>query len=158
MVKIVTDSTADLPPKVAQELKITIVPLYVHFGTEAYRDGVDLSIEEFYRKLASSKTLPTTSTPSPEAFAEVYNKLAEESDEIISIHISSKLSATYNVALLGRDMVKRGCRVEIMDSLSTSMGLGLLAISAAKEAQIGTNLEQIIAMLRQAIPRTHFLA
>jgi len=153
-VKIVTDSTADLPHKVAQELGIAVVPLYVRFGSEAYRDGVDLSTEEFYRKLASSKTLPSTAAPSPGEIAAVYDKLAEETDEILSIHLSSKYSATYEVALRAREQMKKTCRVEIIDSLSAIMGEGLMVTTAAQEAQAGASLEEIADMVKQALPKT----
>ena len=155
MVKIVTDSTSDIPPKIAQELGITVIPLYVRFGMEAYRDGVDLTTEEFYRKLASSKTLPTTATLSPGEIAQVYDKLAEETEEILSIHLSSKYSATYEVALRAREQMRKKCRVELIDSLSAIMGEGLIAILAAQEAQTGARLEEIISIVKQAIPKTH---
>ena len=95
-VKVVTDSTCDIPVTVAQELGITVVPLYVHFGAEAYRDGVDLSTEDFYRKLATDSAHPVTAAIPPVLLAELYDQLAQETDEIISIHLSSKLSATYD--------------------------------------------------------------
>ena len=155
MIKIVTDSASDIPAKVAEELGITIVPLYVRFGSEVYRDGVELSTEEFYRKLTSSRTLPTTAVPSPGEFAEVYDKLAEETDEILAIHLSSKFSAVYEVALQGKEQMKRKCRIEVIDSLSGTMGEGLIVISAAKEAQRGANLDQIADMVREAIPKAH---
>jgi len=98
-VKIVTDSVADLPPQVAEELGITIIPAYIRFGTETYRDGIDLTTEQFYRKLIQSKTFPFTAAPSPAVFAEVYDKLAKETDEILVITVSRKLSAMNDVAL-----------------------------------------------------------
>ena len=109
-VKIVTDSVSDLPPEVARELGITVVPLNVRFGEEVYRDGIDLTADEFYYKLANDKTLPVTSVPSPGAFAEAYDKLAEETDEILAVILSSRLSATYEVALQSIGLMKRKCR------------------------------------------------
>ena len=109
-VKIVTDSIADLPYQVARELGITVVPLNVRFGTEVYRDGVDLTAEQFYERLVHSKTLPVSSTPSPGSFAEAYDKLAEETDEILVITLSSKLSATHEVALESIGLMKKKCR------------------------------------------------
>ncbi|MFC1924798.1 DegV family protein, partial [Chloroflexota bacterium] len=121
-VKIVTDSTSDIPPQVAQELGITVVPLYVHFGTDVYRDGIDLSAAEFYQKLVASKSLATTSTISPGEFAQICDDLSEQTDEILAIMISSKLSATCEVALQGRELRKRkDCRVEVIDSRLVSM-------------------------------------
>ena len=155
MVKIVTDSTSDLPPELVQKWGITVVPLKVRFGTLAYRDGVDLTTEEFYRKLVCSQTLPTTVAPSPADFSEVYDKLAEETDEILAITLSSKLSATYEAALRGKEQKKKDCRVEVIDSLTAAMALGLLVIAAAEEAQARASLEQIITLVRKAIPKTH---
>lgn len=155
MVKIVTDSASDIPPKVAKELGITIVPLYVRFGAEVYRDGVELSTEEFYRKLTSSRTLPTTAVPSPGEFAEVYDGVAEETDEILAIHVASKFSACYDVALKAKEMMKRKCRIEVIDSQSGVMGEGLIVIAGAKEAQSGANLEQVADTVRKAIPKAH---
>ena len=155
-VKIVTDSTADIPPQVAKELGIWVVPLYVHFGSEVYRDGVDLSAVEFYQKLKASKSLPTTASVSPNEFAQVCDRLAEQTDEILAIVISSKMSSTYDVVLQGKELRKRkDCRVEVIDSQLVLMALGLIVIAAAKEAQAGANLDQISDMVRRAIPKVH---
>ena len=94
-VKIVTDSVADLPSQVVGELGIAVVPLNVRFGTEVYRDGIDLTAEQFYDRLKYTQTLPVTSVPSPGTFAGTYDKLAEEAEEILVITLTSKLSATY---------------------------------------------------------------
>lgn len=155
-VKIVTDSTSDLTPEIAGELGITVVPLYVHFGTEAYRDGVDLTTDDFYRKLVQSKTLPTTATPAPRTFAEVYDRLAEETDEILAIVISSKLSATYEAAVEGKELRKSKSPLEIIDSLWVTMGLGLIVISAAKAAQAGASLDEVIDVARSSMRRVDF--
>lgn len=155
MVKIITDSVSDIPPKVAEELGITIVPLYVRFGVETYHAGVDLSTEEFYRKLTTNRTFPTTAAPSPGDFAEVYDKLAEETDEILSIHVTSKLSAVYEAALRGKEQMKRKCRVEVIDSLSAIMAQGLIVITAAEETHRGANLDQIANTVKEAIPKAH---
>jgi len=154
-VKIVTDSTSDLTPQIAGRLGITVVPLYVHFGTEAYRDGIDLTSEEFYRKLTQSAILPTTSTPAVGAFAEVYDRLAEETDEILAIILSSKYSATYEAALQGKEMRKSKCRLEVIDSKSAVMKLGLIAISAAKAAQAGSSLDEVIDVVHSNMCRVH---
>jgi DegV family protein with EDD domain len=152
-VKIVTDSTSDLPSEVAKELGITVVPLYVHFGTESYRDGIELTTEQFYRKLMHSKALPTTSVPSPANFAEVYDKLAEETDEILVITISHKLSATSESALQAVEKKERKCRVEVVDSLWALTALGLIAITTAKLANSGAGLDEVVALARKNIPR-----
>ena len=154
MVKIVTDSTSDIPSQVAQELGITIVPIYLHFGTEVYRDRIDISTEEFYLKLPSSKTLPTTSAPSPGDFIETFDKLAEETNEVLAILLG--FGATHDAASKGAEQRKRKeCRVEVIDSRTTLMALGLLVIAAAEEAQAGANLDQIADMVRRSIPKAH---
>src|SRR5512136_3248681 len=101
MVHIVTDSTADIPPDIARELDITVVPVHVLFGDQSYDDGVTITREEFYQRLATSKTLPTTSTPSAGEFAEVYQRIG---GEIISIHVSAKWSSLLSVAQLGAEL------------------------------------------------------
>jgi len=156
LVRIVTDSTSDLTGEIAKALDITVVPLYVNFGDESYQDNVDLTTDEFYRKLASSAILPTTSSPSPGNFADVYDRLAEETDEILAITISSKLSASYKAAVDGARLRKRQCRVEIIDSLSAIVGLGLIVISAAKAARAGLNLDEVIRITQSNIRRVEF--
>ena len=143
-VKIVTDSVSDISPAIADELGITVVPLNVVFGNEIYRDGVDLTTEDFYRKLESCQTLPTTSTPPLQAFIELYENLAEETDEVLVITISRKLSATGEAALKAVDSVHKKCRIHIMPSQWAMMAEGLLAIAAAKTAQTGAGLDEVI--------------
>jgi DegV family protein with EDD domain len=152
-VKIVADTTSDLPSEVAKELGITVVSLYVHFGTASYRNGVDLTTDQFYEKLVQTKILPTTSVPSPATFAEVYDKLAEETDEIMAITISHKLSATYESAMQGIDQMKKKCRVELVDSRWALMALGLIVISAAKAAKSGASLDEVVALTKENIRR-----
>ncbi len=154
-VKIVTDSTADLPPHLVQELEITVVPACVIFGNKTYRDGIDISQDELYQKMLAENIPATTSQPPPADFANVYQKLLKETDEIVSIQATSKLSGLYNSALQGKEMVKGESRIAVVDSLSVSMGLGLLTLAAAKLAKTGENLTSIIDELRQSIPHTH---
>jgi DegV family protein with EDD domain len=157
-VKIVTDSTADLPSQLAQQLGITVVPVYVRFGDKVYRDRVDISEGEFYQKLVESPTHPTTSQPSPSDFASVYSKLSTETDEIVSIQVTSKLSGTYNSAVQGRELARVGCRIEVVDSLSVSMGLGLITMAAARLAEAGESLQRVMEEIGQAIPNIRLLA
>jgi DegV family protein with EDD domain len=157
MVKVVTDSCSDITPELARELAITVVPLYVQFGNETYRDNVDLSTEEFYQKLKTSKIHPTTSTAPPADFARIFAKLAQEAKEILTITLSEKFSATYAAALQGRAMVKNDCRIEVIDSQAGAGAQMLLVISAAKMAQAGANLEQIADWMKRAISRVHIL-
>ena len=157
-VRIVTDSVADLPPQVAQELGITVVPLNVRFGEEVYRDGVDLTAEQFYDRLVHSKILPVTSVPSPASFAGAYDKLAEETDEILAIIVSARLSGTYEVALQSVGLMKQKCRVEVVDSQLGAMAEGLVVISAARAAQAGASLDEVLDVTRKTIPRVDMRA
>ena len=156
-VRVVTDSSSDLSPQVAQELGITVVPLYLHFGDKVYRDGVDINHDEFYQKLVDSPVHPTTSQPPPLDFAEVYNVLARETDEVVSLHLSSKTSGTYSSALRGKEMIREGCRVEVVDTLSVSMGLGLIAMAAARLAKAGESLQGVMDEISQAIYATRII-
>jgi len=145
-VKIVTDSVSDISPKIADELGITVVPLNVVFGSNIYRDGIDITTEDFYRKLEDSQVLPTTSTPPLQTFIEVYEKLAEETDEIMVITISRKLSATGESALKAIESIEKKCRIEVIDSRWAMMAEGLLVIAAAKAAMAGENLDALIRL------------
>ena len=157
-VRIVTDSVADVPPQTVQELSITVIPLYVHFGKMAYRDGVDLTAGTFYEYLANAKTLPTTSVPSLGEFAERYDKLAEDTDEILVITISSKLSATYEAASQAVSLMKKKCRVKVVDSTLAIMAQGLVVIQAAEAAQGGASLDEIEEGIRHNISRVDMRA
>jgi DegV family protein with EDD domain len=153
-VRVVTDSTADLPKQVADELGIAVVPLHIHFGEESFQDGVTISTEEFYHRLTTGDILPKTSAPSSGLFIETYERLAQEADGIVSIHISTKLSATHASALVARDGIDGPCRIELVDSLSTSLGLGLLVVQAAKMALAGASLDDVLQSTQAAVPRT----
>ncbi len=157
-VKIVTDSVSDLPSQVVKELGITVVPLNVRFGTEVYRDGVDLTAEQFFDKLVHSKTLPVTSVPSPGTFAEIYDRLAEETDEIMVITLTSKLSGTHEVALQSIGLMERKCRVEVVDSRLAVMGQGFIVMAAARAAQAGAKFDEILDIVNRNIPRADFRA
>jgi len=152
-VKIVTDSVSDISPAIADELGITVVPLNVVFGSKIYRDSIDLTTDEFYEKLRHSQTLPTTSTPPLQTFIEVYDRLAEETDEILVITIARKLSATGESALKAIESMDRKCRVEVLDSQMALMAEGLLVITAAKAARDGASLDEILKVAEQNIPR-----
>jgi DegV family protein with EDD domain len=157
-IKIVTDSTADLPPALAEELGITIVPLYVRFGNETYRDRVDITEDEFYQRLLNDPIHPNTSQPTPQDFANVYRELSKQADGIVSIHISGKLSGTCNSALQAKELVVAECPVEVVDSEMVSMGLGLLATEAATIANSGKGLQQVVEEVKQSISSTHVWA
>lgn len=156
-VRIVTDSSSDIPPEIARELGITVIPLYVRFGDEMYRDGVDISADQFYDKLAHSHALPKTSTPSPGDFAETYSRLAAETGNILSIHLSPRYSSALNAAMVAKDYVPEGCNVTVIDSKSVSMGCGLVAMAAARKAGAGADLEQVIQTVNDTMWRTHII-
>jgi len=142
-VAIVSDSTADLPPSLAAARSITIVPLTLNFDGQALLDGVDITPTEFYRRLPHTTTHPTTSQPSPGRFAETYAALLADHDAIISIHISEKLSGTFESAQQAADMTDPH-RVHVIDSQVVSMSLGLVALAAATLASKGADAETIV--------------
>jgi len=150
---VVTDSTADLPREWRERYGIEVVPLKVLFGKETFRDGVDMNNEEFFRRLAASTTLPTTSAPSPGEFADVYRRLARDHDGCISIHIGAQLSATAEAARVGASSVD-GFKVEVVDSQTVSMPVAFLCRVAAEYE----TLEAATAAVRPRVPKTRVLA
>jgi DegV family protein with EDD domain len=157
-VAIVTDSISDLPPQVAEEFGITVVPLVVRFGNDLYRDSLDLSPDQFYENLRTSRVLPATSVPPPAAFADAYDKLAEKTNEIVVISVTSKLSATYQVALQAIGLTKKQCRVEVLDSQWAVMAQGFIAIAAAKAAQSGASLDEVLDVAHHTMRRVDMYA
>lgn len=157
-VKIVTDSLSDITGELARELGITVVPLYVRFGEEVYKDRIEMTTEEFYRRLVSDAAFPSTTQPSPGDFLEIYNKLAKETDGILVITLSSKLSGTYASAMQAKEMMEGKCRIEVIDTLMVAMSLGLIVIATAKAAKTGKNLDELADLVRKAMPRSHLIA
>src|SRR5713101_1252100 len=161
-VRIVTDSTADIPLERAQALGIIVVPLTVFFGDEAYLDGVELDNPDFYRKLQASKVSPRTSQPPPDSFQEAFTRLIKEgADAILSVHLSAKLSGTYQSACTGRDTLPDTVKkipIEIIDSQSISVGMSRSIIRAAHEAREGLGLPEIKAIVLDELARTRILA
>ena len=155
VVKIVTDSSADLPAQLAKDLDITIVPLYVRFGEQVYRDRIDISEDDFYRRLVRDSIHPSTIQPSPQDFSTAYQSIAKAGvDGIVSIHISNKLSGTMNSASQAKEDVKN-CPVEVIDSQMLSAALGLVTISAAKLAKSGTDFIDTVKHVKTILPGTH---
>ncbi len=142
MIALVTDSTCDLPAEMLDKYQIEIVPLTVHFEEDTYYDKVDLDSEEFYKMMESAAELPTTSQPSVGLFIDSYQKLAENYDQVISIHLSSALSGTCESARLAAAQVE-DIEVEIIDSKSTSSGLGFMVLLAAKMIKEGRDIKEI---------------
>jgi len=157
-VKIVTDSVADIPTEIVQELGITIIPVLVRFGEETYRDGIDITNDQFYARLVQSKVAPTTSVPSLDLFARTYAKLAEESDGILVIMLSSKLSGLYNAARQSADLMESKCRIEVVDSKCAVMAQGFVVIKAAQAARDGASLDELLELVRQTLPRVEIRA
>lgn len=156
-VKIVTDSSADLPAELAEELGITVVPLYVRFGSQVYRDRIDITEDEFYQRLQHDPVHPSTTQPSPQDFINAYQKLAPEADGIVSVHISAKLSGTCNSAIQAKEMVGNECPIEVIDSQTLTMCLGLISIAAAKAANAGASLSEVVNEVNKIIPTCHLL-
>ncbi len=156
-VKVVTDSASDIPVTIARDLGITVVPDNVHFGQRTYRDGVDLTREEFFIELAKSPVLPTTSQPAVGVFEEVYRQLGREARQIVSIHLPAKLSAVLNSAHLAAQSLP-DLEIVLIDSTQVSMGMGWLVIIAARAARQGKNLAEILALVKDTIPRLRLIA
>ena len=160
-VKIVVDSTADIPAETREKLGIEMVPLQVLFGEQAYLDGITIGPHDFYDKLASAPALPTTSQPSPVEFHTMYERLLQDNPgvHIISLHLSSKVSGTYQSATIGRSMLDSEDDVTVIDTASASYGFGALAIRAAEMALEGRGYADIMAeidRIRQEL-RLYFL-
>jgi DegV family protein with EDD domain len=152
-VRIVTDSTSDLPSEAAERLGVTVVAQNVHFGEQTFKDNVTLTPEEFYPMLAASAELPKTSQASPGDFKEVYDRLGEDADGIISIHVSAKLSGTYNSAVQAASLTSASCPVKVIDTAQASMGLGLAVVAAAEAAGGGADHDEVSTVANDAVTR-----
>ncbi len=153
-VRIVTDSTCDLPPELAAAHGVTVVPLTVFFGEEAFLDGIEISADEFYERQQASREIPRTSQPSVELFQEAYAEVGQDGSEIVSIHLSSKLSGTMNAAQVAREVLKHEMHIDLIDSYNVSLGLGLIVLEAARAANAGASLPEVVATARRAMDRT----
>ena len=153
-IKVVTDSTSDLPADVAESLGIEVVPLNVHFGSDVYKDRVNLMPDAFYDKLINGDVLPTTSQPSVGEFIDVYERLGSDADGIVSVHISEKLSGTMNSARLASQQANADCPIEVVDTFQVSMGVGICAMEAAEVANSGGDMNQVILAARNAVTRS----
>lgn len=148
-IKIVTDSTVDLPQQFFTEHGITVLPMMISFGEETYLDGVDITPEEFYAKLTSYDGFPTTAQISPGVFMKTYEKLAPEADIILSIHLSGKLSGTLDSAKMAAQQVE-GANIIVYDSESASLGGGILVMEAVRGIEEGLGIDEIIQRLDRA--------
>lgn len=154
-VRVVTDSTSDISQADAERFGVRVVPLNIHFGSEQMRDGVDILPPTFFKRLVQSKALPKTSQPSAGAFLEVYQDLARETDQILSIHISGKLSGTANSARAAADALGGRARVLVLDSETVSSPLGYAARMAVQAANDGADLDACAAVTRDRLDRSH---
>lgn len=155
-VGIVTDSTTDLRPETAAQLGVSVVPLSVIFGDDVYREGKEITPDLFYDKLSRAKDLPTTSAPSVGDFLEVYREKLKTTDEIVSIHLSSKLSATYsNACQAAAQLADEGAKIDVFDSQTVSYGAQFLVTRAAGVAASGGTLEEIRNALDGMVERIH---
>jgi DegV family protein with EDD domain len=153
MIKIVCDSTGDIPEEIRKQYDITIVPLSVLFGTDTYQDGVNLTGAQFYKMLVEGKVHPTTSQPAPGLFADAYKKLAKETDEILVLTISGGISGTYESAMQAKQLVDSKLKIEVIDSRWTCAGLLLQTLTAARAAEKGMKLAEITKMVKDILPK-----
>ncbi len=144
MIKIVTDSTADVPQELMERYDIRTVPINIQFGTETYQEGIEIDRPTFFRKL--EEVMPTSSQPSPGQLVEVYRPLAEDGHSIISVHVTSKHSGTYQSAVLAKSMLPEA-DIEVFDTLSISIGTGYQVLAAARAAEEGKSMGEIIQLL-----------
>ncbi len=151
-IKIITDSTADLPAELAKEFGIKVVPAYLRFGDTVYRDRINFTDDEFYEKMLDGAVYPVTEPAIPDDFANAYQETNREADGIISVHISGKISATCNAALMGKKIANVDCPIEVIDSTSISMGLGLLSIAAAEAARSANSFAEAVDQIRRMVP------
>jgi len=153
MVKIICDSTGDIPAELIKQYDITIVPLNILFGTDNYQDRVNLTPAQFYKMLVESKVHPTTSQPAPGLFAEAYQKLAKETDEIMVLTISGGISGTYESAVQAKQLVDSSLKIEVIDTRMTCAGLLLPTLKAARAAEKGMKLAEITKMIKDILPK-----
>jgi DegV family protein with EDD domain len=157
LVKVVTDSIANLPAEMVAELGITVIPTLVRFGNQAYRDGIDLTVEEFYAKLAREPSVPATSQPPVGVFEEVYRQLGQETRQIISIHAAAKVSGIFSTAYTATQSLP-DLEIAIIDSTNISMAQGWLVVKAARLAREGKSLPEIVPLVQDAVPRVRLIA
>jgi DegV family protein with EDD domain len=157
-VRIVTDSSCDLSQDEADQLAISVVPLSIRFGAEEFTDRVELSADEFYRRLAESDQLPETAAPSPGAFESAFRGAADAgADAVVCINLSSDLSATIQSALTAAKAFEGTLDVRVVDSRSITLGLGVQVIAAAEAARDGKSADEIVAMVEDMASRTRVI-
>lgn len=157
MLRIITDSSSDLSPKRCEELGVEMIPLRVHFGEECFRAGIDISNEEFYERLSQADKLPTTSQITPADFEEIFKPYVEAGDEVLCLFISSKMSGTYQSALLAKELLVAE-KIYIVDTLTVTFALALLVEEAVKMRDRGFSAAEIADQIASIVPRNTLLA
>jgi len=153
---VVTDSSAYIPKEALGDFSIPVIPLWLHWGEERFRDGVDIDPPTFYRRLQTDETFPTTSQPSMGEFLDFFRQVGAEADAVVGIFVTSKLSGTVASAQAAQAELS-GVTVRVVDSLSTSMGLGFMVLAAARTAAAGRSLDEVVAAAEEMRDRLHFL-
>jgi DegV family protein with EDD domain len=154
-VKIITDSTIDLDSETLRSLDIGVVPIYIRFGDRVFQDGINITKTEFYRLLKSSPVHPGTSQPPPEDFTRIYTEAMDTADSIVSIHVSSRISGTFNSANMAKNLLGKTLPLEVIDSQFNSAGLGLVVQAAARLANRGAAIPEVLAETKLAINQVH---
>jgi DegV family protein with EDD domain len=154
-VKILTDSTADLPPDVVERLGITVLPITIHLGQKSLRDGIDITAEDFFARLERVPAPPTTSPPTPRQFEETFAELTKQSSEVVAIHVSSKLSQTFRIATRAAAPLLGRSKIVVIDSQLVTAGLGMLVTAAAQAAADGASIDDVVKLIRGLIPRIY---
>jgi len=155
-IAIVTDSTAHIPKPALQGLDITVIPVWLLWGEERYRDGVDIDSPTFYRRLKTAKTLPTTSQPTPVEFASVFQELSKTADHIVAVLVSEKLSGTISSAMLAKQQLPN-LDIHVIDTCSASMASGIPVLAAARAAARGDSIEEVVIAAKAKCAKTHIM-
>jgi DegV family protein with EDD domain len=157
-VAVVTDSTANLPALVVEKYGITVVPINLHWGNETYKDGVDITVEEVYRRLRETKKIPKTAAPSVGDFLQTYLRLSDEVDGIVSIHLPENLSGTVKSARVAAELAREHVPVYVIDTGTATMGVGFVVLAAARAAERGAEIGKVMEVAEEISPRTTVLA
>lgn len=156
-VAIVTDSTAYFEPGEIEALGVHVVPLNIQLGSDRFLEGIEIDSDELFRRVSYGAPYPKSLPPSPAAFEKVYARLHQQTDQILSIHISKLLSKTIQTAKMGAEPLLGRCTIEIVDSMTTSVGLGILVKAAAQAANSGADLEEIVRLVRGMLPHIYLV-
>lgn len=156
-VAVVADSTCDTPPDWPGRRRLHLIPIHIRFGRQSFREGVDIDEAGFYARIESERVIPQTSQPSPGEFAELYTRLSRDYDAILSIHVTGRLSGTYQSAVLGAELVRETIPVYPFDSACGSAGLGFMVDEALTQIEAGHAIEQILARLAAIRERINIL-